>query len=89
MSSEWQLEQTGVSRVAFVTRRLAIWDGSWLELNGLSSEACVVMLFLIERVCDPGTDESCFAAHRVVVDYISAVVEPNPAPRLGLNLTRG
>ena len=78
MSSEWQLEQTGVSRVARATRRLAIWDGSWLELNGLSSEACV-MLFPIERICDPGTDESCFAAHRVVVDYISAVVEPNPA----------
>ena len=78
MSSEWQLEHTGVSRVARATRRLAIWDGSWLELNGLSSEACV-MLFPIERVCDPGTDESCFAAHRVVVDYISAVVEPNPA----------
>jgi hypothetical protein len=89
MSSEWQLEHTGVSRVAFVTRRLAIWDGSWLELNGLSSEACVVMLFPIERVCDPGTDESCFAAHRVVVDYINAVVEPNQASRLGSNLTRG
>jgi hypothetical protein len=49
MSSEWQFEHTGVSRVARATRRLAIWDGSWLELNGLSSEACV-MLFPIERV---------------------------------------
>jgi hypothetical protein len=92
MSSEWQLEQTGVSRVARATRRLAIWDGSWLELNGLSNEACV-MLFPIEGLCDPGADEvhdlSCFAAHRVVVDYISAVVAPNPAPRLGSNLTRG
>jgi hypothetical protein len=92
MSSERQLEHTGVSRVARATRRLAIWAGSWFKLNGLRSEACV-MLFPIEGVCDPGADEvhdlSCFAAHLVVVDYISAVVAPNPAPRLGSNLTRG
>jgi hypothetical protein len=82
MSSERQLEQTGVSRVARVVRRLTIWAGSWFELNGLRSEACV-MLFPIEASCDPGADEvedlSRFAARRVVVDYISAVVEPNPA----------
>jgi len=53
MSSDWQFEQTGVDRVARVVRaaragarRLAIWAGSWCELNGLRSEACV-MLFPI------------------------------------------
>src|SRR5258707_12117719 len=77
-ASEWDLGHSGVSCVAGAARRLAIWDGYWLELNGLSSESCV-MLFPIERICDPGTDESCFAAHRAVGDCISAVVEPNPA----------
>ena len=43
MSSDWQLEQTGVDRadsVARDARRLPIWAGSWLELNGLRSKAC-------------------------------------------------
>ena len=52
MSSDWQFEQTGVDRVARVVRaaarvaarRLAIWAGSWCELNGLRSEACVMLL---------------------------------------------
>lgn len=43
MSSDWQLEQTGVDRVARITRRLAIWAGSWLELNGLRSRVCVML----------------------------------------------
>ena len=50
MSSDWQFEQTGVERVVraarAAARRLAIWAGSWCELNGLRSEACV-MLFPI------------------------------------------
>jgi hypothetical protein len=51
MSSDWQFAQTGVERVARVVRaaraaarRLAIWTGSWCELNGLRSEACVMLL---------------------------------------------
>jgi hypothetical protein len=48
MSSDWQFEQTGVARVVRAartgTRRLAIWAGSCCELNGLRSEACVMLL---------------------------------------------
>ncbi len=40
MSSDWQLEQTGVERAA--ARRLTIRVGSWLILNGLRSEAWVI-----------------------------------------------
>jgi hypothetical protein len=53
ISSDWQLEQTGVDRaaalvrVARVVRRLTIWAGSWFELNGLRSKACG-MLFLLK-----------------------------------------
>ena len=39
MSSDWQLEQTGVDRVA---RRLKIPADSWFGLNGLRSEGCVI-----------------------------------------------
>src|SRR6267143_4029862 len=39
MSSDWQLEQTGVDRVA---RRLTICAGSGFELNGLRSKACLI-----------------------------------------------
>ena len=42
MSSDWQCEQTGVDRVARVARRLAIWAGSWFELNGLRSKEWVM-----------------------------------------------
>ena len=39
MSSDWQLEQTGVDRVA---RRLTTWAGSGFWLNGLRSKACLI-----------------------------------------------
>jgi hypothetical protein len=39
MSSDWQLEQTGVDRVA---RRLAICAGSVFELNGLRGKASLI-----------------------------------------------
>jgi hypothetical protein len=39
MSSDRQLEQTGVERVA---RRLTIRAGSGLRLNGLRSDVCVI-----------------------------------------------
>jgi hypothetical protein len=45
MSSDWQVEQTGVdraARIARAVRRPTIWAVSWFELNGLRSEACVM-----------------------------------------------
>ena len=39
ISSDWQLEQTGVDRVA---GRLAICAGSGFELNGLRSKDCLI-----------------------------------------------
>src|ERR1700733_4703048 len=52
MSSDWHAAHTGVERVARAVGRLTIWAGSpvevnWLELNGLSSKAWV-MLFPVE-----------------------------------------
>jgi hypothetical protein len=38
-SSDWQLEQTGVDRVA---RRLTMCAGSVFELNGLRSKASLI-----------------------------------------------
>jgi hypothetical protein len=47
MSSDWQFEQTGVDRVARVARAARVAAarraGSWCELNGLRSEACVML----------------------------------------------
>lgn len=40
MSSDWQLEQIGVTRPALL--RLKILAGSWFGLNGLRSEGCVM-----------------------------------------------
>jgi hypothetical protein len=52
MSSDLQAAHTGVDRVVREVCRLTIWAGSpvevnWLELNGLRSNACV-MLFPVE-----------------------------------------
>jgi hypothetical protein len=45
MSSEWQLEQTGVERVARqLTIRFGSRAGSWLRLNGLRSDVCVILV---------------------------------------------
>jgi hypothetical protein len=40
MSSDWQLEQTGVDREAGRLTILDGWDDSWFRLNGLRSKAC-------------------------------------------------
>src|ERR1700722_14578248 len=40
MSSDWQLEQTGVDRAAGRLTIVDGWDDSWFRLNGLRSKAC-------------------------------------------------
>jgi len=42
MSSDWQLEQTGVERVVGAVGRLKLFAGSGFALNGLRSEGCVM-----------------------------------------------
>jgi hypothetical protein len=49
ISSDWQLEQTGVDRVA---RRLTNCAGSVFELNGLRSKASLIFLFSLDPNCD-------------------------------------
>jgi hypothetical protein len=56
-SSDWQVAHTGVDRVARDVCRLTIRAGgsvelNWVELNGLSSKACV-MLVPVEVGLDP------------------------------------
>ena len=61
MSSDWQLEQTGVVRVAGAARRLKFFAGSWFALNGLRSEGCVMSFPLncTRSRADPARDDSC------------------------------
>jgi hypothetical protein len=96
ISSDWQLEHTGVARVARrAARRLTSWVGSWFRLNGLSSaERVILLLFPVEGGRAPATDVSHdpwrFAADLVVVGYTRCRCRRSVfSPCLGLNLTLG
>ena len=54
MSSDSQLEQTGVDRDAGRLKSLGGLAGSWFKLNGLSSNACFMWWPVADRNTYPG-----------------------------------
>ena len=53
MSSDWQLEQTGVDRCDGRLTVLDGWDGSWLRLNGLRSVTCFMCSPSVNQITYP------------------------------------
>jgi hypothetical protein len=93
MSSERQLEQTGVDRADGVGRRRStFWAESGFEWKGLRSEGCAISFPVVSRAVipnlTPGLNLSeCFFFARCAVDCVdihraaAAVVTPLRAPR--------